>query len=137
MDRSDRMIDAVYPMTSRDADALFPLVSFAHGFAEGGKGVMEAYGPLLSEIASWGFVVVATRACTAGCADCAFTSVLDPPCFGHFYKQQLKAIEWAKFHANGTLLPVDRHAGVSIAGHSMGSWMVGQAGIVRVEFQRV
>ena len=64
MDRSDRMIDTVYPMAP--PDKMFPLVSFAHGFAEGGSGVMEAYGPLLSEIASWGFVVVATRACTAG-----------------------------------------------------------------------
>ena len=118
MDRSNRLIDAVYPAAPQGR--VFPLVSFAHGFAEGGNGVMEAYGPLLSELASWGFVVVATRACSAGCVDCAFTSVLDPPCFGHFYKQQLKAIEWAKFHASASPLPVDTQAGVSVAGHSMG-----------------
>ena len=116
MDDSDKIIDVVYPTKGGP----FPLISFLHGFAEGNAGVMESYAPFLLELSSWGFVVVAPRACTAGCVDCRFVSVKDPPCYGHYYKQQLLAIDWAKFHAHATALPIDRQAAVGIAGHSMG-----------------
>ena len=42
-----------------------------------------------------------------------------PACsgFGHYYKQQLKVIDWANAQA---ALPINKTCGVGVAGHSMG-----------------
>ena len=58
-------------------------------------------------------------ACNAGCVDCRFVSLEDPPCYGAYYRQQLLAVDWAKFQHGGRL-PVDPLMSVGVAGHSMG-----------------
>ena len=45
-----------------------------------------SYGPLLSNIASYGFVVACTRSCNAGCKERCANLTGDPPCFGNYYE---------------------------------------------------
>ena len=56
----------------------------------GGDINIYAYHPLLYEIASYGYIVAATRACTFGCTQDRVNLPLDPPGFGTYYQQQLK-----------------------------------------------
>lgn len=118
MDITDHHIDIWYPL---DAEvAKFPFISYAHGDLLGGDLLVESYGLLLSAMASFGYVIGATRACNTGCLTDISTLKLDPPGFGHFYRQQLGVIAWSK---NQSGVPFDRinfGVGVGIAGHSMG-----------------
>ena len=110
--------------TPPKANATFPVIAYAHGFGDGGDHVMGHYTgathPLLEELASWGYVVLAPRSCDEGCLfDCS-TLKDDPPCFGHFYHQQLLTIQWARSAAAAAAgLPINTTL-VAVAGHSMG-----------------
>jgi hypothetical protein len=64
-----------------DADGKFPLISFSHGFGMGDEGVW-GHSPLLNDIASQGYVIVAHK--SAGYSG-----------MGDFSGDQLRAIEWA------------------------------------------
>lgn len=95
----------------------FPLVVYAHGFDNRGE---IDYTRLGQDLASWGFVVAFPKSCHLGCkADCR-TLPFDPPCFGDYYKQQLRAIEWSRSPHIRAALPVDERLLVGVAGHSMG-----------------
>lgn len=69
------------------------IVRYAHGFGDGGDHVMGHYTgtthPLLEELASWGYVVLAPRSCDEGCLLSCKTLRDDPPCFGRYYEQQV------------------------------------------------
>jgi hypothetical protein len=92
----------------------FPVVTFAHGAPVGGNLMLTAtYGPLLSALASWGFVVVAPESCV-------------PPtgwsCLKTLYKDQLHVVAAAK--ANRTIHPGFSSANFSrigVIGHSYGA----------------
>lgn len=121
LDITDRQIEAVYP--SGQGSAKFPLVVYAHGLGDGGDHVMEHYSgtdhPLFEVLASWGYVVLAPRSCSDGCLlDCRDISPFDPPCFGNFYHQQLKTIDFA-LSSDVVDLPIN-HSLIAVAGHSMG-----------------
>merc|ERR1711964_693281 len=73
---------------------------------------------LFNDMASYGYVVAAPTSCQYGCLDDCKSEPSDPPCWGTWYKEQLKMIDWAQTQA--TTLPINASAGVGIAGHSMG-----------------
>jgi len=114
MDRTSKNIDVVYPVVTNATK--FPFISYAHGFSDTGY---QSYPAMLDELASWGYVVAIANACQNGCVDDCNTLVGDPPCFGHYFKQQLKVIDWAKSSASSSM-PIDMSFGVAVAGHSMG-----------------
>ena len=113
LDESDRRVNVVFPT----AEGRFPLVAYAHGFDD--RGYVD-YTDLFSDLASWGYVVVAPLSCRWGCVGDCKSQKHDPPCFGNYYLQQLKTIEWAQTSPDAKALPINRSAGVAIAGHSMG-----------------
>ena len=122
LDITDRGIEAVYP--SGQGDAVFPVISYAHGFGDGGDSVMGHYSgaahDTLEEMASWGYVVLAPRSCNDGCLGHCKLLPHDPPCFGTFYYEQLKTIDWARSPAAAAAgLPINGSL-VGVAGHSMG-----------------
>ena len=82
-------------MRRADQDG-FPLISYAHGFSGGGNIDIFAYFPLLHELASWGYIVAATRACNVGCKAAPRDLPFDPPGFGTYYQQQLRVIAFAR-----------------------------------------
>jgi hypothetical protein len=70
-------------------------------------------------MASFGYVICATRSCNEGCHDDKTGLPHEHPRgFGHFYLQQLKVLEWARVPPATPL--IDFTPGVGIAGHSMG-----------------
>lgn len=113
MDPTDQHIDVVYPVVTNATT--FPFITYAHGFSDTGY---ASYPQMLEEIASWGYVVAIALACKAGCVSDCKSLPLDPPCYGHYYRQQLKVIDWMKTKV-GTL-PVNMTGGVAVMGHSMG-----------------
>jgi dienelactone hydrolase len=115
MDSSSRTIDVVYPTDA--AGATFPLISYAHGYGDGG---LSSYSKMLPELASWGYVVAAPRACKEGCKQNCKSLPGDPSCFGNYYEEQLKVIEWSQTAAALKALPINATAGAGVAGHSMG-----------------
>jgi hypothetical protein len=124
LDITDHGIEAVYPTGQGTTGTAFPVISYAHGLGDGGGDVMDHYSgsthPLLEELASWGYVVLAPRSCNDGCLLSCKTLKSDPPCFGHFYDQQLKTIDWARSPAAAEAgLPINTSL-VAVAGHSMG-----------------
>ena len=124
MDSSDQHVDVFFPAanTTQPGDK-FPLVVFMHGFW-GGGGFTNIYYPIVSTIASYGYVVVLPRACNLACFDDKATLPGDPLGFAHYYQQQLRAIVWASEQAesatDGPFALVNSTVGVGIAGHSMG-----------------
>ena len=98
LDSTDPYIEVFYPLDSPEVKV--PLISFAHGLKEGGTGsdgLVAKFAGLLSEIASYGFVVAATRSCDQGCAGPDRASLLFSPAgFGNFYFEQIRTIECAK-----------------------------------------
>mmetsp|Transcript_1789 Transcript_1789/g.4541 ORF Transcript_1789/g.4541 Transcript_1789/m.4541 type:complete len:294 (+) Transcript_1789:70-951(+) len=114
LDITNRHIDVVYPI-GITGGSRFPLIAYAHGFSDRG---LASYPEMWPELASWGFVVAGTLACEDGCFGDCKSLLLDPPCFGHYYKQQLDVIEWAMTGPPG--VPVNVSNGVGVAGHSMG-----------------
>lgn len=51
-----------YPRTT-NADEKYPMVVFAHGKACGGDHLIHYYTDINSDLASWGFIVVAPLSC--------------------------------------------------------------------------
>eukprot|EP01079_Euglenida_sp_SAG-EU17-18_P011725 gene11725-320_t len=128
----------VYPEhRSGNSSEQFPLISYAHGLLGGGGVDFAGYTALFEQIASWGFVVAATKSCNTGC---------DPPCspacqcscmgsaslltlnntWAEHYKvqpqvAQLQTLDWAKNMSSSVpLSSINWTAGAGIAGHSMG-----------------
>lgn len=125
MDTTDQYIDVYSPIPSSSRTS-FPLLSYAHGDTGGGQIDSIAYAPILEAISSYGFIIVFTRACNIGCDKCSSLPE-DPLCFGHFYYEQLKQIEWAKNSSATSSAPaysilkmINHTIGYGIVGHSMG-----------------
>jgi len=112
----------------------FPLISYAHGLA-GGSVDLLGYAKHFSQLASYGFVVVAPNTCNFGCkdavkspyADCNQVAVtgVNPDAAGWntWFGEQLKAIEMSRdLSKSGDAIfeTVDWDTGIAIAGHSMG-----------------
>lgn len=128
LDVTDRSLEAVFPSPTvaeaAGSGSTFPVIAYAHGYGDGGDNVMGHYSgsahPLLEELASWGYVVLAARSCDKGCLQGCKSLKSDPPCFGHFYDQQLLIIDWARSPAAAAAgLPINASL-VAVAGHSMG-----------------
>ena len=127
MDTTDQYIDVYYPNTSTTPKLTrqYPLISYAHGLDGGGNIDYIAYKPMLQAIASHGFIVVFPRSCDIGCSfEHCINLPSDPFCFGQFYKEQLKALEWAQNPSNASakniLNNINHTYGYGIVGHSMG-----------------
>lgn len=121
MDTTDQQINVWYPK-DMPAGKKVPLISYAHGLGGGGLTQRIAYEELLNGVASFGYVIVAPTSCNYGCSDKAALPS-DPSGFKNYYKEQLKAIDWARNLTAVGEAPfdlVDGTAGVGIAGHSMG-----------------
>jgi len=114
-DKSNQNVDVVWPLAPNGT--VFPLIAYSHGFDDIGY---VDYTKLFDEMASWGFVIVTPQACKYGCKSDCKDEPLDPPCFGHYYKQQLEAITWATSAAQLATYPINATCGVAVAGHSMG-----------------
>ena len=129
MDSTNQKIDVYYPHVppSDPNSRTFPLISYAHGMAGGGFDAIS-YKPLMLDLASYGFVLVLARACNIGCGGTCSSLPDDPPCFGDFYLEQLKALEWAKNQSTNPTNPqahaifktINHKVGYGIGGHSMG-----------------
>ena len=116
MDPSNQYIDVLTPVGA--AGQTFPLVAYAHGFADNGEDDYKRLGPA---IAAWGYVVAFANSCRFGCLKNCKTLPHDPSCFGTYYEEQLKVIAWAQSGADGAVgLPINHTAQVGVAGHSMG-----------------
>ena len=63
LDLSDQKVLIAYPVTT--SGEKFPFISYAHGAGGGGSSI-SVYYELLSQIASYGFVVAAHRSCSVG-----------------------------------------------------------------------
>jgi len=103
----------------------------ASAVAGGGDVDRLAYDPLLSRLASFGFVVASPRQCSMGCLEDCKTLDGDPPCFGRYYHQQLDVFSWARNYSSAdsrnvsgspadVLSRVNHSMGYGVAGHSMG-----------------
>jgi dienelactone hydrolase len=119
MDSSDRSIVVVAPKEA----GTYPLVVFMHGFNSGDPG--SDYKRFFEGLVSFGYIIAAPRACNSGCKDDKVNLPGDPKGFGHYYKQQLLAIDWAKEQNKNSSNKVffgrlDFSHGVGIGGHSMG-----------------
>lgn len=123
LDSTDRKVDVYYPSDGAKGTT-FPLISYAHGDHGGGDVNRLGYWSQLHALASYGFVVAATRSCSAGCKDDPVSLPGDARGFGTYYLEQIKVIKWVEAQnasfdgVIGAL--VDRHVGYGIAGHSMG-----------------
>lgn len=120
MDTTGQAIDVWYPIGV--VGQTFPLIAFAHGFIDGNKHLANHYVNHLTELAAFGYIIAASEACDWGCSDRA-TLPDDAWGFEHYYKQQLKVIDWANEVAasdDPIMSTMDLHIGVGIAGHSMG-----------------
>ena len=123
LDASDPAIDVVWP-DDPTGQRRFPLISYAHGWSCLAN---ASYGQLFEGLASWGYVVAATRSCRFGCtAMCSdprdLLSSFPPGCrtFASYYMEQLRVIEWSRTSADARQLPINVSAGAAVAGHSMG-----------------
>lgn len=133
LDGTDPSLWLHYPICNVSACPKFPLITYAHG-AAGGDIDLVGYWNHFSQLASYGFIVVAPDSCDVGCTDasrgapytdCAGLPPLPPSLiWAPWYGEQLKAIEWARNMTESSSEPVfktiDWDAGVGAAGHSMG-----------------
>lgn len=123
MDHSSQLIDVFFPVNVSES-ARFPMIVYAHGKSDAAP--EDHYPDLFRSLVSFGFIIVAPRACPDGCVDDKTSLPHDPSGFGHYYYQQLKAIDWAKNQSTSSQgEPVlrrmlDLSKGVAVAGHSMG-----------------
>jgi len=97
------------------ASLTVPLIAYAHGLFGGGL-FETAYNSLFSSLSSFGYVVVAPRACPFGCWDSS-SLPKDPKGWADWYKQQLKVFDYAHEKLADS---IDFGTGIGIAGHSMG-----------------
>jgi hypothetical protein len=118
LDESDPEGVIVYPSGNIPAGTKFPILSYAHGAAGGGWYTFEGYFALWRQIASHGFVVVATKSCSVGCKGKGNKG------WKNFYLEQLKMFDWAKSMSEGPSPShfglIDFSLGKGIVGHSMG-----------------
>jgi len=123
-------IDVYYPSNAKEGEK-FPLISYAHGAAGGGKLDILGYYQLFNDIASYGFVVAAPNACNIGCsdkvmhpyADCNPAAQATRGGWSTWFGQIFKTIEWTQNQtaAGDSILSIVNHdVGYGIAGHSMG-----------------
>ena len=101
-------IDVYYPLNTAEN---LRFVSFAHGAGGGSVILPVVYKSLLHSLASWGYVVAATKACMMGSNDTC-----------HYYEHQLRVIDWARGKAADGTAPfaLANFSTVAIVGHSMG-----------------
>lgn len=116
LDKTNQGIDVVYPVPTSGQQQVFPLIAYAHGFDDTGE---KNYHNLFHDMASWGYVVAVALSCKFGCTHDCVNLKFDPPCFGHYYHEQLKVIDWSHTDA-ASKLPINHTYGVGVAGHSMG-----------------
>ena len=76
--------DVLAPNTT-DATKKFPLIVYAHGLSTAIPS--EHYKPLFEALVTFGYVIIAPRACATGCKDDKASLPHDPPDFGHYYMQ--------------------------------------------------
>jgi len=123
-------IDVYYPSNAKEGEK-FPLISYAHGAAGGGKVDILGYTRLFNDMASYGFVIAAPNLCNTGCsdtemhpyADCNPAAQATKGGWSTWFGQIFKTIEWSQNQtASGEsiLSLVDHDAGYGVAGHSMG-----------------
>lgn len=128
-------MDVFYPSNATEGET-FPVISYSHGMAGAAIGPIEyqsiAYGALLSQLASHGYIVVAPETCSSACGDkvnapytdCAGLPPVKPNGWASYYGEQLKAIVWAREQKQAgddeIFAMLDVEAGAAIAGHSMG-----------------
>lgn len=112
LDKSYPVLHVIWPENAPDG-MTFPLLSYAHGAAGGSWYSIEGYYSLWTQIASYGFVVVAPASCSMGCEDGGWST---------YYLEQLKCIDWARNQSkiDPILAKIDWDMGVGIVGHSMG-----------------
>jgi dienelactone hydrolase len=126
----DGQINVYYPSNAKEGEK-FPLISYAHGAAGGGKLDINGYYQLFKDIASYGFVVAAPNACNIGCkdkvmhpyADCNPAAQATSGGWSTWFGQIFKTIEWSQNQTaagDSIMSLVDHDAGYGIAGHSMG-----------------
>ena len=139
-DEHGKILDVFYP--SEATGELFPVVTYTHG---AGKAFTSAGTPIYSSMwhlfASWGFVVLASRACYSStfnngslelapfsalnCAAQPTTPLPKSPCvqkcFGRFYELHYDMIHCSRTALAASKFPIDAEAGVIVAGHSMGA----------------
>lgn len=121
----------VYPANAAEGEK-FPLLLFAHGAAGGGIDML-AYQHHFSDLASYGYVVIAPRSCFMGCP--GPTDVLEQPevtgCLPwvdgkgwvYFVHENTRALDYAKNQSDagaGWASMIDWSKGVGALGHSMG-----------------
>jgi len=124
----------IYYPSNATKQEKFPMISYAHGLA-GGSIDLLGYAKLFSQMASFGYIVVASNACNFGCADpvkspyadCNQVAVTgknpDAQGWNTWFGEQIKAIEWSQNQtktADPIFKMLDSEVGVAIAGHSMG-----------------
>lgn len=135
IDHTDPTVWLVYPVCSDPscASKKFPLISYMHGLA-GGDIDLLGYTEFFWQLASYGFIIAAPDACDFGCTDpslgapwtdCAGLPDVQPAMWPAYYGEGLKAIDWARnmsasASSDAVFQTIDWHAGVGIAGHSMG-----------------
>ncbi|GMI27096.1 hypothetical protein TeGR_g7885 [Tetraparma gracilis] len=118
MDPTNKHITVFFP-TNYDASAPpFRFLAYAHGFGGGGLQTGPVYYEICSALASWGYVVTLHHSCDVGCTreDGKFG-------FDDYYKEQLKAIDWAEGMweaGDAAFANLDFESGVGVVGHSMG-----------------
>ena len=122
LDASNQVVDVTFPTGAAAVGKQFPLISYTHGLSDHGE---ASYPKLFRDLASWGYVIAATNSCQEGCFHDCKTLPDDPPCFGNYYNESFKVLEWARSSAAASL-PINNTAGVAVAGHSMG----GQAALL-------
>lgn len=97
----------VYYPKGVNGSKTFPLLSFAHGWTEGGSFVRTNYKSVLEELAEAGYIVIAEH------------SGLELLCYDAEKHDQLRAIEYIKNSSKYSPL-VDWKSKVGVYGHSMG-----------------
>jgi hypothetical protein len=121
MDSSDQRIHVVFPSGQNVKPGMkFPLIAYAHGM---GNDAGKDYTELFTGLASFGYIITSHYACLNGCYDEKVSLPGDPSNFGAYYKEQLKAVDWARQEAangNEVFANLDAAGAAGIAGHSMG-----------------
>jgi len=144
-----------YPEGASEGDR-FPLVVFAHGFVAGGV-LTQWYSKHLTDIAAYGYVVVAPTSCALGCYPWLSQDAEHPhaeessrqvgldgnsllPCapqWPPFVHENARAVTYARNQSEigaAWAAAIDWDAGVAITGHSMGGEAI--VGMASAEFAK-
>lgn len=116
-------------------DDKFPLLVYAHGAAGGGIDIL-AYQKTFTDMAAYGFVVIAPQSCFLGCnppksyeLDSAVGCLpwVDGPQWKSFVYENTRAVDYAKNQTSTQWASlIDWEAGIGVIGHSMGGEVVSQ-----------